>query len=200
MSRSALLLDPLRIRLSRRASARILLCVHKLRVMLCRSAPKNSAASQSEWPGGSAPSAVVGTCTNPVAPAPVQLQAGCQLARRAIRTSCPRAAAQKVSASRQSDRGRRKGKKRPPALNNKNLRKDRTSPPPLRYTVQCIRKPALEKWQRHHPYLKNHPELTHEWMRKQNELEQEMKDRQKELISRNVQPSSRPRAGPRPRR
>ena len=97
---SALLLDPLRIRLSRRASARILLCVHKLRAMLCRSAPKNSAASQSEWPGGSAPSAVVGTCTNPVAPAPVQLQAGCQLARRAIRTSCPsRAAAQKVSAS-----------------------------------------------------------------------------------------------------
>lgn len=52
-------------------------------------------------------------------------------------------------------------------------------------------KPALEKWQRHHPYLKNHPELTHEWMRKQNELEQEMRDRQKELISRKVQPKAK---------
>ena len=34
--------------------------------------------------------------------------------------------------------------------------------------------PALDKWNREHPYLRGHPDLTHEWMRKQNELEQAM--------------------------
>jgi len=37
--------------------------------------------------------------------------------------------------------------------------------------------PALDKWNREHPYLRGHPDLTHEWMRKQNELEQAMVDR-----------------------
>ena len=31
--------------------------------------------------------------------------------------------------------------------------------------------PALDKWNREHPYLRGHPDLTHEWMRKQNELD-----------------------------
>jgi hypothetical protein len=39
--------------------------------------------------------------------------------------------------------------------------------------------PALDKWNRQHPYLRGHPELTHEWMRKQNELEQAMLDRER---------------------
>ena len=31
--------------------------------------------------------------------------------------------------------------------------------------------PALEKWQKSHPYLRDHPERTHQWMRRRNEVE-----------------------------
>merc|ERR1712166_369459 len=31
--------------------------------------------------------------------------------------------------------------------------------------------PALEKWRKGHPYLRDHPERTHQWMRRRNEVE-----------------------------
>ena len=46
--------------------------------------------------------------------------------------------------------------------------------------------PALEKWNREHPYLRGHPDLTHEWMRKQNELEQAMLDQAEDVTRQEV--------------
>ena len=56
--------------------------------------------------------------------------------------------------------------------------------------------PALDKWNREHPYLRGHPELTHEWMRKQNELEQAMLDRTRALRRRTK--TKRPALAPEP--